>query len=194
MKKIFRDEAPPFGRVPYDLIQWMDETSLAILAMESGHAMSLGRSAFPRQDDSKTGFLLGLVTYCYARGIFTLADIVSVGRGAKHGWGVAANPALTHSMVREFLQPWRQIIKQNLITVFREAWRRRYAVHAAGMSCGLGSNVPSLHELDALRQFVCEADERLFRAIRCSRDEFQIHAASRLVALSREPLELSCAV
>jgi hypothetical protein len=68
-------------------------------------------------------------------------------------------------MVREFLQPWRQIIKQNLIIVFREAWRRRYAVHADGMRCGHGSNAPSLNELDALRQFVCEADERLCRAI-----------------------------
>jgi hypothetical protein len=66
----------------------MDETSLAILAMESGHAMRLGRCASPRQDDLNAGYLLGLVTYCYARGIFTLADIVSVGRGGANMEGV----------------------------------------------------------------------------------------------------------
>lgn len=194
MRKMIHFEVPTFGRVPFDLIQWLDCNSLAVVAMESAHTINLGRFDSPRQDDRQTSFLLGLVTYCYARGIFTLAGIVSVSQDRENAWPFVATLNLTHSMVRDFLRQWRQIIKQNLVFVFREAWRRRYAVYSDGMTPGFGSNFPSLSELQAMRHFVCEADDRMCRGMRWSRFESQNGKMSPDKSIPSIYAEVNCAV
>jgi hypothetical protein len=161
------------NEMPLDLRLWVDPFRLVCLTLEATTEISEASIDIPGfnkgSTDRRPRQLLAVLTYCYAIGSLSSQEIERLVQSDDMVRYLAANSSPTCDELRIFRRRWKLIIKQSLVSLLILVWRARSLAPAAseplikrGDQPGLAPTVPS----DLLRQFLCEADQRIYQAVR----------------------------
>ena len=158
--------------LPNDLLEWIDPHTLARLVLAAVQAINLPNPHTTGGPDPSADFrphiLLGLLTYCYATGIYSSADIelsYANDRMVRH---LCANTYPEAHRSRWFRRYSRQSILRCLAEVFHRAWRVRFGLPESSLDPAVASIGPSQDLTDGtdVLRFAAEAEERINRAVR----------------------------
>jgi hypothetical protein len=148
--------------LPDDLLEWMDANDLVGLILETQAALHWKPpTAWTRQPDGSTvhsPMLLTLLTYAYARSLFSTSQIMaSMVEDAMIGY-LCARQIPTESTLRHFRRNHRNLIRYCLVGVFAAAWREKHTPI-------LSTSLPRAIGLVEGAAFVAEAEHRLNLAV-----------------------------
>jgi hypothetical protein len=165
--------------LPNDLREWIDKYSLARLVLASVQDGTLLAAHIAevagRNADWQPRVLLGLLTYCYAAGIYSSTEIelsFTQDMLVRH---LCADIYPEAHQSRWFRRDNRQSIQRSLTEVLHQAWRIRCRLEESGPDATAAITDPSFEPgVDGPEAFLfaAEAQERINRAVRLDCWEF----------------------
>ena len=159
-------------RWPDDLRQWLGTTELIKLVLEAVQKVDWSfpplRTLAEQSRDFRPQMLLTLLTYSYASGLYDSEEIEAAVYSDPTISYLAAKTFPDRRTLRRFRRRQRELVKQCLIHVLKEAWRRQFGPEAetsAAWPCYEATVGKPWFASSDLRQIYFAAEERIDCAV-----------------------------